>query len=203
VTTPDDAAVVRSLLAGEPGAWDYFVECYAGLVQAAVRRVLLGRGVRPDASDVDDVAENVFVMLLEKDQALLKRFDARFKLAAYLAVIARTSAHRWLRKKKLTVDLPDDVWGDGIPEMSRLTNSEQVTQREVTGAVREVMSGLSEREQAVLRLFYYEDRDYTEIAATLGISVNSVGAALSRARARLHEALKNHEDLSESDFRGV
>lgn len=201
--TLDDARIVRSLLAGEAGAWEYFVECYAGLVHATVRRVLSVRGARPDPADVDDLAENVFVMLLEKDQELLRRYDPRFKLAAYLAVIARTAAHRWLRRKKLTVDLPDDVWGDGVAEADRLTNSEAATQREVTGAVRDTLAGLSEREQTVLRLFYYEDKDYQEIAAALGISVNSVGAALSRARARLHEALKNHEDLSESDFRMV
>ena len=35
------------------------------------------------------------------------------------------------------------------------------------------------------------------------MSVNSVGAALSRARVKLHDVLRKHEDLSESDFRSV
>jgi RNA polymerase sigma-70 factor, ECF subfamily len=195
--------VVLALLAGEAGAWDLFVETYAGLVQGAVRKVLFARGVRPDAADVDDCAENVFVMLLEKDCELLRRYDARHPLPAYLAVLARTAAHRWLRRQKAKVDLPDEAWGEAVPEPDALTNSEVVTHREVCGAVRDSLAGLSEREQTILRLFYYEGKDYQEIAAVLGVSVNSVGAALSRARGRLAEALRGHDDLTESDFRSV
>lgn len=201
--TVDDAQVVRSLLDGEPGAWDYFVECYAGLVQAAVRRVLLGRGLRPDPADVDDLTENVFVMLLEKDGELLRRYDPRHKLAAYLAVLARTSVHRWLRRQKARVHLPDEVWGEALPEEDALTISDETTYREICGAVRESLESLTEREQQVLRLYYYEGQDYQQIAAALGVSVNSVGAALSRARNKLHEMLRRHEDLTESDFRSI
>jgi RNA polymerase sigma-70 factor (ECF subfamily) len=201
--TLDDQEVVRSLLAGEAGAWDLLVERYAALVSACVRRVLLGRGLRPDQADVDDLAENVFVMLLEQDMHLLRRYDARYKLSAYLAVIARTAAHRWLRRQKAKVDLPDEAWGEAVPDADALTISEETTHKEVCGAVRTTLDGLSEREQRVLRLYYYESQDYQQIADALAISVNSVGAALTRARTKLHEALKRHEDLSESDFRSV
>lgn len=201
--TVDDEKIVRSLLDGEPGAWDYFVECFAGLVQAAVRRVLLGRGLRPDPADVDDLTENVFVMLLDKDGELLRRFDPRHKLSAYLAVLARTSVHRWLRRQKSKVQLPDEVWGEAMPEEDVLSISDQTTHREICHAVRDSLEGLTEREQQVLRLYYYDGRDYQQIAEKLGVSVNSVGAALSRARVKLHEVLRKHEDLSESDFRSV
>lgn len=201
--TADDARIVRALLAGEPGAWDHFVDSYAGLVQAAVRRVLLGRGLRPDPADVDDLSENVFVMLLEKDGELLRRYDPRHKLAAYLAVLARTAVHRWLRRQKARVHLPDEMWGDAMAEEVDLTISDQSTHREICGAVRDSLQGLSEREQQVLRLYYYEGQDYQQIAQALGVSVNSVGAALSRARGKLHDLLRQHDDLTESDFRSV
>jgi RNA polymerase sigma-70 factor (ECF subfamily) len=199
----DDERVVRTLLDGEPGAWDYFVERYAGLVQAAVRRVLLGRGLKPDGSDVEDIAENVFVMLLDKDGELLRRYDPRHKLSAYLAVLARTAVHRWLRRQRAKVQLPEEVWGEALPEEDALSISDATTHREICGAVRESLEGLTEREQRVLRLFYYEGQDYQQIADQLGVSVNSIGAALSRARSKLHDALRRHEDLSESDFRSV
>jgi RNA polymerase sigma-70 factor, ECF subfamily len=199
----DDERIVRTLLDGEPGAWDYFVERFAGLVQAAVRRVMLGRGIRPDASDVEDIAENVFVMLLDKDGELLRRYDPRHRLGAYLAVLARTAVHRWLRRQKAKVQLPEEVWGEALPEEDALSISETTTHREICGAVRDSLEGLTEREQKILRLFYYEGQDYQQIAEQLGVSVNSVGAALSRARGKLHDVLRRHEDLSESDFRSV
>ncbi len=199
----DDARLVAALLAGEDGAWDRLVSEYAGFVQACARKVLAGRGGRTDPADVDDVAENVFVMLLEKDGALLRRYDPRHRLAAYLAVIARTAAHRLLRRRKPGVDLPDEMWGEAIAERGVQTISEEATHREVRDAVRASLDDLTERERRVLRLCYYEGLDYQQIAETLGVSPNSVGAALSRARAKLAQVLRERPDLTESDFRSI
>jgi RNA polymerase sigma-70 factor (ECF subfamily) len=201
--TWDDAAIVQALLDGEQGSWDYFVERYGGVVVGTVRRILKARGVRPSQADVDDISENVFVMLLEKDGNLLRNYDDRFRLSAYLAVISRTAVHRWLRRQKAKVQLPDEMWGDAVPDEDALTISDQTTHGEIRAAVRETLEELSERDQRLLRLFYYDGKDYQAIADTLGISINSVGAALSRARAKLAKALASHQDLSESDWRSV
>jgi len=199
----DDANIVEALLSSEEGAWDYFVERHAGLVVGCVRRILRGRGLRPSQADVDDLSENVFVMLLEKDGALLRNYDPRYKLNAYLAVISRTAVHRWLRRQKAKTALPEEMWGDAIEDRAEETISEGATRVEVLSALREVLEALPERDRRVLRLCYFEGQDYQSIARTLGISINSVGAALSRARARLAEALKRHQGLSESDWRSV
>lgn len=199
----DDASIVEALLAGEVGSWDYFVERYGGVVVGSVRRVLRGRGLRPSQADVDDLTENVFVMLLEKDAALLRRYDKRYRMGAYLAVLARTAAHRWLRKRKPNVQLPDEMWGDSVPDRDRLSISDQTTQGEVRTAVRDMIDTLSKRDQQLLRLFYFDGKDYQAIAKTLGVSMNSVGAALSRARGRLAKALQAHQELTESDWRSV
>lgn len=199
--TWDDPAIVQALLAHEEGAWDYFVERFAGLVSGVVQRILSGCGVRPTPADVDDIAENVFLMLLENDAALLRRYDPQHRLAAYLSVIARTATHRWLRRRRVKAHVPDEMWSDAFADETRLTNSEATGQREVLEAVREEVQALSERDRTVLELFYYQGQDYQAIAERLGISINSVGAALSRARARLAKALQDHRDLTESDLR--
>lgn len=167
------------------------------------RRLLRGRGLPADPADVDDVVENVFVMLLERDGALLRNYDPRYPLRSYLAVLTRTAVHRWLRRRRAKVDLPDPMWGDALPDRTAMAAPEQTTQRELQGAVREVLATLPERDQQVLRLFYYEGRDYHAIGRALGVSVNSVGATLSRARARLARALTEHRDLTESDWRSL
>jgi RNA polymerase sigma-70 factor (ECF subfamily) len=199
--TWDDPAIVQALLAQQEGAWDYFVERFAGLVSGVVQRILAGCGVRPSGADVDDISENVFVMLLENDSALLRRYDPQHRLAAYLSVIARTAAHRWLRRRRVKAHVPDEMWTEAFADEGRLTTSDETTQRELLAAVREEVQGLSERDRTVLELFYYQGQDYQAIAERLGVSVNSVGAALSRARARLGKALQEHRDLTESDLR--
>jgi RNA polymerase sigma-70 factor (ECF subfamily) len=201
--TWDDATIVQALLAGDEGSWDYFVERYGGIVVGAVRRVLRARVGRPSQADVDDISENVFVMLLQQDAALLRKYDPTYRLSAYLGVISRTAVHRWLRKRKAKVDLPDEMWGEAIADEDRLSVSDQAAAGEVQEAVRDTLATLSERDQRLLRLYYYEGKDYQAIAELLGISVNSVGAALSRARAKMAKSLRKHEDLTESDFRSV
>lgn len=199
----NDAAIVTSLIDGAPGAWEEFVDQYSGLVAAVARRVLKVRGGRPAQADVDDVVENVFVMLLERDGALLKNYDARYRLSAYLAVITRTAVHRFLRRQKAKVNLPDEMWGESLTDPGQAAVSEEQTRGEITGALRDVIAEMSERDQQLLRLFYFEGRDYQAIAEVLRISVNSVGAALSRARNRLAQALTQHRDLTESDWRSI
>ncbi len=199
----DDAALVKALLDGELGAWDLFVERYAGLVAAVVRRILRGRGLKGAQSDVDDLVENVFVALLERDGRLLRRYDAEHKLATYLGVIARTQCHRWLRARKARQELPDEVWGESLADSEALPAPVGLARHEAIDAVREGMAELTDREQELLKAFYFEGQDYKELADKLGMSINSIGAALTRARAKLEAAMKRRTDLTDSDFRSI
>lgn len=199
----DDPAIVAALIAGEPGAWDLFVERHAGLVTAVVRRLLQGRGAGGSQADVDDLTENVFLMLLEDDKALLRRYDPSYRLSAYLAVLARTAVHRWLRRQKARVQLPDEMWDEAVRDEALAPVSEEARHGELRGALHEVLDRLPAKEQRVLRLYYFEGQDYDGIARTLGIAKNSVGAALTRARARLADALRQHRELTESDWKSL
>jgi len=199
----DDATLVKALLDGETGSWDLFVERYAGLVAAVCRRILRGRGLKAGQSDVDDLVENVFVALLERDGRLLRRYDPQHKLATYLGVIARTQCHRWLRTRKARAELPDEVWGESLADSEALPASVGLARVEAIAAVREGLAELTEREQELLKAFYFEGQDYKELAERLNVSINSVGAALTRARARLEAALKRRTDLTDSDYRSI
>lgn len=168
-----------------------------------VRRILRGRGQAAGSAEVDDITENVFVALLEKDGALLRRYDPTHALRTYVAVVARTATHRWLRRRRPQADLPDGMWRDGLADPHRTPHPEATSRREAHGLVRGELEGLGSRDRKVLELFYYEGQSYTTIADLLGISVNSVGATLTRARARLAQALRDHHDLTESDWRSM
>ncbi len=199
----EDAALVRALLEGELGAWDLFVERYAALVSAVVRRILRGRGVRPSQSDVDDLVENTFVALLERDGRLLRKYDPTHKLVTYLGVIARTQCHRWLRARKAKAELPDEMWGESLADSGALPAPVGLARGEMLDAVRDGMTELSDRERDLLKAFYFEGQDYKELSEKLGMSINSIGAALTRARAKLEAAMKRRTDLTDSDFRSM
>jgi RNA polymerase sigma-70 factor (ECF subfamily) len=200
---PDDAALVRALLESELGAWDVFIERFSGFVAAVVRRVLRGRGLKPGTSDVDDIVENVFVALLERDGRLLRRYDPQHKLATYLGVIARTQCHRWLRARKARVELPDEMWGESLADSGALPAPVGLERVEALEVVRRALAELTDREQDLLRAFYFENQDYKELAEKFGMSVNSVGAALTRARTKLEAEMRKRTDLTDTDYRGV
>ncbi len=176
-----EVELVRALLAGEAGSWERLVEDYGGIILAVVRRTFGARRVRAEMSEVDDVVENTFVALLRDDCKLLRDYNPEYALSTWLGVVARTQCHRLLRTRSPLVGLPDEM-ADLLEDSDAIGAAERLSQRETVELVRRAIGELSDREQAILRAFYYERRDYKEIGKTLGISVNSVGAALTRAR---------------------
>lgn len=61
------------------------------------------------------------------------------------------------------------------------------------GALREAITRLPERQRLVLFLRYFADLDYRTIATVVGVRSGTVGAALSAARAALHDALTEED----------
>ena len=67
--------ILKACLDGEDGGWDRFVDRYAGVIYAAVQKVLSRRLNPGDRGPVDDVVQDVFIRLLKDDRRLLKTFD--------------------------------------------------------------------------------------------------------------------------------
>jgi len=80
-------------------AWDMFVQRYARLVRAVVRRTADRLGLATTPEDCEDMAADVFVELLRADAAVLARYEGRASFAAYLAVVARRLVIRRVRAR--------------------------------------------------------------------------------------------------------
>ncbi|GIW71689.1 MAG: hypothetical protein KatS3mg102_1231 [Planctomycetota bacterium] len=181
----DGLALVEACCAEAPGAWERFVERYAPLIMAVARRTLRARGLSPAPDDVEDICENTFYAFVKDDFHLLRNYDPRFALSTYVGVVARTQAHRYLRRRRLAAELD-------VAELQALARDPlgAAAAGDLEEAVRACLAELGERDRKVLIRFYFEDRDYQAIARELGISTNSVGAALHRARQRLRRRLR-------------
>ncbi|MBI4575331.1 MAG: sigma-70 family RNA polymerase sigma factor [Planctomycetes bacterium] len=173
----EDAELVRACLAGATGAWERLVRDHARGIGAVARRVLSAAGRGKDEDAVEEVRSRVYAALLADGGRLLARYRPQFRLSTYLGVIARTHANRWLRalpRGAVSVEEGDAVTGP--PDLARAETLE---------AVRAALESLASRDRLTLSLFYYEGKDYQAIAGILGVSINSVGAAITRARRRL------------------
>lgn len=173
--------LIDHCLKSDPSAWERFVVAYRPLLCKLVRDELKRKLGCAAAADVDDLVENVLLALIDNNFAAMRAYDSRYCFSTWLGVLARTAVHRLLRKKR---PLPSPL--AELPRADTLHGPVDAAMRgEAVDAVRAAHQTLSARDRLLLSLFYFESADYKLISRVTGLRVNSVGAALHRARCRL------------------
>jgi RNA polymerase sigma-70 factor (ECF subfamily) len=137
--------------------------------------------------DEEDLAAEFFLAIVNDDFAVLRRFRGESSLATYLTVVARRVVVRELLKRKSTSSLTESaerneeaaVAAHEQPE-ERISNQEEVER---------LIQELNSTEAKIVRLYHLEGKSYQEISSELGIPENSIGPTLSRARAKMKQAL--------------
>ena len=87
-----DLAVVRTILSGDPHAWIAFVERYAGLILAMIRRYLRH-------GDQDDIRTVFADVLASLRKTRLRTYEGRASLSTWLTLVARSEVMDHLRRK--------------------------------------------------------------------------------------------------------
>ena len=168
-----DAPLVAAARRGDRAAFGALYRKHARLVQA----VLLAR-VPPDG--VDDLLQDVFVMAMDKLQAL--RDDRAF--APWIATIARRRAADWRRRRRDTVELEDSL------PVAAHAEHDVASAREAVEAI----ASLPEAYRETLTLRFVAGLTGPEIAERTGLTHGSVRVNLHRGVALLRERLKGHDE---------
>ena len=174
---PDQFDALEPLLAGDKAAWDRFVVRFAPVIFAAVHRRLgpAGRG-----GDAEDVAQDVFIKICNRDFKLLRGYDpVRAKLGTWLTVIANTTAIDHLRRQKAPSSDIDDV-----PERVLAVHPKIPERFALPPGV------LSARQALVLELLYRRDLDVKEAADILGIDPQTIRSTHHKALTKLRNHFK-------------
>jgi len=166
---------LRSLAAGHKRTWDTFVVAASPLINAVVRRSL--NSFRLSEDDVLDAAQDVFVRLCANDFRLLKTYDpARAGLSTWLAVVARSAAVDFARRRRQATSPIDDV-----PESALAVEDRHVEKLKIPKGL------LTERQTLILKFLYDEERDVAEVAEILKIDAQTVRSTHHKALLRLRE----------------
>lgn len=176
-----DRELVQRCLARQPRAWEDFVDRFLGLVIHVVNHTSHARSIAVSPEDLEDLSAEVFAAILEDDFGVLRRFRGQSSLATYLTVIARRAVVRELLKRRIVPNLGqadiDDVEDEaGGAEEERVANREEVER---------LLEELRGEEAEIVRMYHLEGQSYREISQRMGIPENSIGPALSRARAKM------------------
>jgi RNA polymerase sigma-70 factor (ECF subfamily) len=144
----------------------------------------------------EELAQDVFLRVFRARQSY--RPDAKF--ATWLFRIAHNVASNALRSRSrrrevnVAAEQSGEVIGKPLDEMaldpSGLMPTRQLDKAEMTEIVRAAIETLNERQRLALLLAKFEHMNYTEIGATMGMSVPAVKSLLARARDNLRTILE-------------
>lgn len=182
-----DRNLLERCLEHKSRAWEDFVDRFMGLVLHVVNHTAQARSVRLTPEDRDDLCAEVFLNIIKDDFAILRRFRGQSSLATYLTVVTRRIVVRKMMRKKTATTLAagaagrsaTDVADPGPQPEQRITDHEEVER---------LLEGLGDGEARIVRMYHLEGKTYQEIARVVGVSENSIGPILSRARSKMRRA---------------
>ena len=188
-----DSKLIDRCLGKEPGAWNDFVDRYMGLIYHVIQHVAYARSRLVTTEDIEDIAADIFLKIVENDYAVLKKFKGLSSLPTYLTVIARRICVKSLIKRHREQELGhanahrasvDDGASD---EVEAIVSAEEVDK---------MLEDLTETEAEVVRLYHLKFLNYRDISKQLGMKENSIGPILARARKKLREAAEHQQSAS-------
>jgi RNA polymerase sigma-70 factor (ECF subfamily) len=166
-------------------AWEDFVDRFMGLVIHVINHSAQARSIRLSPEDRDDLCAEVFLQIIRDDFALLRHFRGEASLATYLTVVARRSVVKELLRRK-TASLGEKALAQAADVAAPEARAEQrISDRE---EVERLLDGLEDGEARIVQMYHLEGKSYQEISRTVGVSENSIGPILSRARTKMRHA---------------
>ncbi len=151
-------------------------------------------GVLKNESDAMDVSQNVFLRVLKHIKKLEAMEDAQLKAWLYrVAVNLCLDGKRKSRRESLEEELPEmpDADRAALPEAAALDAEQRA-------ALHRAIDSLPDIYRETVRLHFFSELRYDEIAALTGVSEGTVKSRMSRARERLLALLKGGEPYGRS-----
>lgn len=179
-----DRGLIDRCLGKEPGAWNDFVDRYVGLIYHVIHHVAHSRSRLLSEADIEDIAAEVLLAVVDDDYEVLRRYKGLSSLPTYLTVIARRICVKEIIRRQREAELGHasahrEIVGDLSGEAESIATAEEVER---------ILDELPEKEAEVVRLYHLKYMNYRQIGKQLGISENSVGPILARARKRMRRA---------------
>lgn len=202
-------AIISALLPGAPTtAAAALPRAWVARTPATSDEVLIGRIAGADrfAMEVLYARHHIrvfrFVLRIVQDEAAAEdlttetflevwrragRFEGRSAVSTWMLAIARFKAFAMRRRRAA------ESWDEGAAE--RIEDpaddpARALERKDTSAALRKCLNALPARHREIIDLAYYHEKSLAEVAAIVGIPMNTVKTRMLRARARLAGLLK-------------
>lgn len=169
----------------DPEQFEAFVLEYQDMVFATAVRLLGG------AAEAEDVAQTVFLRAFERFDAIAASPTAAGWLKAVTTNLCLNHLSRYRARWQFfsEMDRPDaeGSFAEELPDGSSMEASLEMGERQAR--LEQALRDLPDHQRVPLVLFHFEDMNYQEIAATLGVSLGKVKTDIHRGREALRKVL--------------
>ena len=184
-----EVALRDRVVRGEARAWRELDAAYRRLVVSTIAKVVARSGARACSDDVREIEASFYLELLVNDCAKLRAFDPTrgARLGTWIAMLASHAAHDFLRRRRRD-PRPCDVDPENCVSLGA-DPAELCDLAERARLVSRVTSDLSAKDREFLDLYYGEGLTPPDVAARMGISVNTVYSKKHKIQGRLEGML--------------
>jgi RNA polymerase sigma factor (sigma-70 family) len=174
---PSVIALVTRAAWDDQQAWDELIERYAPLVWAICTRYRLSN------HDIEDVGQSVWLLLV----AQLSKLREPAALPGWLATTTKRECLRVVTATRKSQQLGGTV--DDAPFADERAIDEEILIAERNAALRTAFAELPPHGQHLLAMLFRDPPcSYSEISATLGIPIGSIGPQRARCLERLRQS---------------
>lgn len=174
-----DAALYRALREGNTDALGSLYDRHAALVYGIALKIL------GNSQEAEDLTQDIFLNLTKTTAY----HPDRGSLRTFLGILTRSRAIDRIRSRRPTLSLMEGNAGYQDDSQSPFDHASQHEQSQIVQAA---LSQLSEREQQLLHLAYYDGLSHSAIAAQLSLPLGTVKTQVRRSLLKLRQSLTDY-----------
>jgi RNA polymerase sigma-70 factor, ECF subfamily len=183
----EEKRLLGRVIKGDPKAWGEFSRRYEHLIVSCVIRVLRRYSAAFSSEDLSDLVAEVWVVLLRDNMRKLRLYDPQrgYRLASWVGLMATNCTIDQLRLRANDCAYLEDIAGVDRLLVDSCQPDVGIEEQEAACLAREALDRLSAEERAFIVSCYHEERSPEELAAELGITVNTVYSRKFKIREKL------------------
>lgn len=172
----------------DPAYFSFLVDKYEDAFLRAAR------GITKNLEEAEDIVQETFVKIYKYAKNFEKREGIEFKSWAYRILINTGITHyQKLKKERGNTEYLDPVLYES-PNPNLSVNKNLGLERDIKEGVAKAIAKMPEHLARVLKMFYFEDKSYEDIAKEEGISMTALKMRMFRAK-RIFKDLAEREDI--------
>ncbi len=151
----------------------------------------MARGITHSLEEAEDIVQETFIKIYKNAHRFQKQEGVQFKSWAYKVLMNTSFTHyQKLKKTKGNVEYLDPVLYDSLKLSSH--GEDVIKQSDARASIERILAKMPEHLGRPLRIFYFDDKTYEDIAAQESISIPSLKMRMFRAK-RLFKKLMEEE----------